>query len=112
MNEAAKQYLSHRNSSNIYLKSQPEDDVFSGDTKPKPENVAKVPVAGEEVVLQTANNTIAPVAGQEMILHAVKNNIAPRPDRLMGPITPANAQGVFPPSHTVFVAKYVIQSNV
>ena len=33
---------------------------------------------------------------------------APRADRLKQPITPQNAQGLFPPAAALFVAKYVL----
>jgi hypothetical protein len=38
------------------------------------------------------------------------DGISPRADRLNDPVTPANAQGLFPPSACVFVAKYVLLS--
>lgn len=110
-----KKYSSHDTSGNIHLKSQAEDDVFSGDSKPNfptLPNIASVSnVSAASYYAPNAPSAPTVAAGQEVLEFAANNTIAPRPDRLMGPITPFNAQGVLPPSATVFVAKYVANQN-
>lgn len=104
--KGTKEYFSHGNSSNIYLQSQAEDDVFSGDTRSIPESASGVSIV--PIASTAPFASVAPVAGQEVIEFAANNTIAPRADRLTGPITPSNAQGVLAPRATIFVAKYVI----
>lgn len=110
-NNKTKQYLVHDDNGGIQLKSQDEDDVFSADIRPNPPSVLNVPNLPDTPAAPYYAPSVpsAPpvVAGQEVLEFAANNTIAPRPDRLMGPITPFNAQGVLPPSATVFVAKYV-----
>jgi len=81
---------------NIYLESQGEDDVFIGG--------AKIPVKDDAQSAATSQK----VAGQT----SPSTKITPRSDRLTGPITPQNAQGVLLPEACVFVAKYVEKSLI
>lgn len=73
----------------MHLESKAEDDVFGG---------AKLPV---DIQPRTSTN-LPDVVGHT----SPSAKITPRSDRLSGPITPQNAQGVLPPEALVFVAKY------
>lgn len=71
----------------IFVESKLDDDVFSRDTRTELESAQDEPI------------------GRAKERESDDPNPTPRGDRLRGPITVLNAQGLFPPKNTVFVAK-------
>lgn len=122
---AQKQDHSNGNESGIYLEVKAEDDVFSGDSRPRADTVRKSYAAGQESVEEAVNSNTTSIgnltldtgthtqaAGTPATVQVADDTIAPRSDRLLEPITPSNAQGVLPPAAAIFVAKYDITSHL
>lgn len=81
----------------VVQRKDPEDPfVESPDNNNKNQAVVDISTPAQQMLKSLPNTAVK---------YTQETGFTPRPDRLVQPITPANAQGVFPPEALVFVAK-------
>lgn len=118
LSNADNQHYNNGSDGGILIQAQAEDNVFGGDLQPRTQGV-RFSLTSDNGDIQGAdsNTTNAPperpmdvnarphATNATVVEKPTGDTIAPRPDRLLEPITPSNAQGILPPAAAIFVAK-------